>query len=306
MRRPGCVSVAAVASAAIVLLSASGLAQQFRAGTDGVFVDVLVTKGGRPQSGLKADAFTLLDSGVRQVVSLSMQESVPVRLQLVLDSSASVEGAPLDRLKAAARAAIDSLRPTDQASLVTFSHNITRGTPWTSDRAALGKALDDVKAHGTTSLVDAAFAALAQRRDPSVRTLVLLFTDGEDTASWLSPSDVVDMALRTDAVIYSVNLPTIRTGKVPVESLTNWMAEQPQLYRAGLLEVLSHETGGEAFRASSTTDLREIFVNVVSRFNARYVLSYTPSGVAATGWHPITVTVKDKGLTVTARRGYAR
>jgi VWFA-related protein len=107
-------------------------------------------------------------------------------------------------------------------------------------------------------------------------------------------------------VIYSVNLPTIRTGKVAVESLTNWILAEPHLYRAGLLDVLSHETGGEAFHASGTTDLREIFVNVVSRFNARYVLSYAPTGVPASGWHPISVTVKDKGLTVTARRGYAR
>jgi VWFA-related protein len=116
------------------------------------------------------------------------------------------------------------------------------------------------------------------------------------------------LALQTgmDVVVYSVNLPTVRAGKVPVESLTDWMLTEPQLYRSGLLEVLSHETGGEAFHASSTTDLRELFVSVVSRFNARYVLSYAPAGVPATGWHPISVTVKDKSLTVTARRGYAR
>jgi VWFA-related protein len=241
-----------------------------------------------------------------KTISFSTLQSVPVHLQLVLDSSASVEGAPLERLKTAASAAIDSLRPTDQASLVTFSHNIARGTPWTSDRSALTRALADVTAHGTTSLVDAAFATLAQRADATARTVVLLFTDGDDTASWLSPADVVDMARRPDVVVYSVNLPTVRAGKVPVESLTDWMLTEPQLYRSGLLEVLSHETGGEAFHASSTTDLRELFVSVVSRFNARYVLSYAPAGVPATGWHPIAVTVKDKSLTVTGRRGYAR
>ena len=292
--------------AAILLLTDSGKAQQFRASADAVVVDVLVTKGDRPQAGLKADAFTLMDSGVRQTISLSMRQSVPVHLQLVLDSSASVAGAPLDRLKEAARAAIGSLRSTDQASLVTFSHNVARGTARTSDRQALSNALDEVTAHGTTSLVDAVFAALAQTPDPNMRTVVLLFTDGDDTASWLSPKDLVDMAQRTDAVIYSVNLPTIRTGKVAVESLTDWIVAEPHLYRTGLLEVLSHETGGEAFHASNTTGLREIFVNVVSRFNARYVLSYTPTGVPASGWHPLSVTVKDKGLTVTARRGYAR
>jgi VWFA-related protein len=231
---------------------------------------------------------------------------VPIHLLLALDSSASVEGAPLDQLKAAAKAAIDSLRKSDQASLVTFSHNIARGTPWTADRDVLTKAIDQVAAHGTTSLVDAAVVAMAARQDLSARTLVLLFTDGDDTASWLSPADAVDMALRSDVVLYSVNLPTIRSGKVAVESLTEWLLAQPHLYRSGLLDVLTHETGGEAFHASSAADLRGLFLNVVSRFNARYVLSYMPAGVPAAGWHPISVTVKDKSLKVTARRGYAR
>src|SRR4029079_4533834 len=103
-----------------------------------------------------------------------------------------------------------------------------------------------------------------------------------------------------------VNLPTLRNGKVPIDSLTEWMSAEPHLYRSGLLQVLTHETGGEAFQATNVRDLSDLFVSVISRFNARYVLSYTPAGVPASGWHPISVTVKDRGLTVTARRGYAR
>ena len=48
------------------------------------------------------------------------------------------------------------------------------------------------------------------------------------------------------------------------------------------------------------------FSNVVSRFNQRYLLSYVPTGVPATGWHPIEVHVKDKSLRVMARRGYEK
>lgn len=292
--------------ASVGALFASSTSQQFRASADAVVVDVLVTRGDRPRTGLKISEFALTDCGVPQKIELVEVQNVPVRLLLALDSSASVEGAPLEQLKGAAKAAIDSLRKSDQASLVTFSHNISRGTSWTADRAELFKAIDEVTAHGTTSLVDAAFVSMAVRQDARSRALVLLFTDGDDTASWLSPADIIDMARRSDAVIYSVNLPTIRSGKVAVESLTDWMLAEPHLYRNGLLDVLSHETGGEAFHASGAQDLRALFVSVISRFNARYVLSYSATGVPATGWHPISVTVKDKSLTVTARRGYAR
>ncbi len=296
----------ACALAALILLGAPIRAQQFRASADAVVVDVLVTKGDRPVTGLKGSDFALIDAGVAQKIELVEVRQVPIHLLLALDSSASVGGAPLEQLKNAAKAAIESLRKSDEASLVTFSQNIARGTPWTADRDVLAKAIDAVTAHGTTSLVDAAVVAMAARQDATSRTLVLLFTDGDDTASWLSAADAVDMARRSDAVIYSVNLPTIRSGKVPIDSLTEWLLAQPQLYRGGLLDVLSHETGGEAFHASTAADLRGLFVNVISRFNARYVLSYSPIGVPATGWHPLTVTLKDKSLTVTARRGYAR
>lgn len=306
MTRTRFVVLATLTSAAIVALSAPGRAQQFRASADAVVVDVLVTRGDRPVTGLNTREFSLSDAGVAQKIELVEVRQVPIHLLLVLDSSASVAGAPLEQLKNAAKAAIDSLRQADQASLVTFSQNISRGTPWTADRAALKKAIDEVAAQGRTSLVDAAFVALSARQDPAARTLVLLFTDGDDTASWLSPADIVDMARRSDAVIYSVNLPTLRAGRVPIDALTTWIAEEPHLYRSGLLDVLSHETGGEAFQAASVRDLSDLFVSVISRFNARYVLSYTPTGVAGAGWHPISVTVKDRALTVTARRGYAR
>jgi len=43
---------------------------------------------------------------------------------------------------------------------------------------------------------------------------------------------------------------------------------------------------------------------IVKEFRERYVVSYTPTGVAAGGWHAIDVRVKGRNLTVRARRGY--
>ena len=88
--------------------------------------------------------------------------------------------------------------------------------------------------------------------------------------------------------------------------LRDLLLSDPLSYRSAFLPVMAHETGGELLWVSLTNDLRKAFLDVVSRFNRRYLLSYTPTGVAESGWHPIEVTVKDKTLEVTARRGYQR
>ena len=59
--------------------------------------------------------------------------------------------------------------------------------------------------------------------------------------------------------------------------------------------------------ASWTQDLTATFKRVLDEFRSTYVLHYTPTGVAAGGFHPLTVSVKGRdGLTVKARRGYFR
>jgi VWFA-related protein len=295
-------------AAVLVGVGATVAAQtpRFATGTDVVVVDVLVQKDGKAVEGLAAPDFELRDSGVPQQVMLAAVSSLPVHLLLVLDTSASVRGAALDHLKAAARAAIGTLRPTDEAALLTFSHAVRLGAAWTADRARLTQAIDAATAEGSTSLADAAFAALALRGKPGVRRLVLFFTDGDDTASWTQPTDVLAVARRSDAVVYGVTLPTAAVTISPGTPLEPLLAAQPSLYRNLLLPMMARDTGGEAIAAASTATLATTFTDIVSRFNHRYVLTYTPAGVTATGWRPLEVSVRGEGMAVTARRGYVR
>lgn len=297
----------AIAATAMI---ASGAAQQapprFTAGAEAVLVDVLVTRGSKPVPDLKGTDFTIFDSGVEQKVELVGIERLPVSLLLALDTSASVRGPALDHLKAAAKAALGSLRPTDEAALVTFAHQVALGAPWSTDRAKLTQAIDAAAAQGSTALSDAAFAALGLRPKGRSRTLVLLFTDGEDTSSWLTPADVVQAARRSDSVVYAVTLPKPVGAITASDELDKSLLGDPRLYRAALVPLLARETGGELLRATDTKELSAIFVDAVSRFNTRYVLSYTPTGVPATGWHPIDVKVSATGVDIRARRGYAR
>jgi hypothetical protein len=70
------------------------------------------------------------------------------------------------------------------------------------------------------------------------------------------------------------------------------------------LEELTQESGGRVRFATSDADLRGAFTKTLAEFRDRYVLLYTPTGVAATGWHRLDVTLKGKKGKVTARRGY--
>src|SRR5207248_9352388 len=131
---------------------------------DAVQVDVEVTRRNRPVAGLAAADFELRDSGVPQQIQAMAIEELPLHLLLVLDTSSSMRGEPLDHLKQAAHAAIGSLRSKDRVALVTFSHVIQLGQPWAEDGASITKAIDAVQAEGSTALYDAAYAAIGLRQ----------------------------------------------------------------------------------------------------------------------------------------------
>ena len=137
------------------------------------------------------------------------------------------------------------------------------------------------------------------------RPLLLLVTDGRDTSSWLSPLAALKAAEQSRMTVYGVSArPAGRTTALP-SLLRERLLSDPAAYRAMFLPVIVNDTGGELLYASGS-DLSATFVEVLNRFRRRYLLSYTPTGVARGGWHPIEVRVKDAALSVTARRGYTR
>ncbi len=302
----GC--LAFVLGLAVLVPGASAQQQppRFAAGTAVVSIDVLVTRDGKPVTDLTVADFEVRDSGAAQPVQLAGLESIPVSLLLALDTSASVRGPALDQLKDAAKAAVSSLRAGDQAALLTFSQNVALRAAWTDDKKRLLTAIDAATAQGSTSLTDAAFAAITLPPSRLSRTLALIFTDGDDSSSWLNAATVVDAARRTDAVVYGVTLSAVPSTGITLDERRARLFEDPGLYRSSLLPLLSYETGGESFARADTKDLRAAFLDVMARFNQRYVLTYAPPHAAGSGWHPVDVRMKDPGLTVTARRGYTQ
>ena len=288
----------------------------FRSGVDAVRIDVQVIRDGRPVTGLTTADFELRDSNVKQQIEVVSLEQQPIDVLFAFDTSESMTGEPLATLKEAAHAAVGTLAKDDRTALLTFSHALSRRSGWTDDRARITGAIDSAVANGATSLQDAVLAACTLRESARGRMLVLLFSDGMDTISWLDPLRSLDQARRTDAVFDGVSMPPPHVSPpgvtpgpaprpLPDAVTTRWFLEEPVLFRQEFLRVLAQETGGDMITATSPT-LRDTFVRIVTLFKTRYVLSYVPKGVGAQGWHPIDVRLTHGAADIRARRGYQR
>ena len=293
-----------VAAALVTVTAFPSAGQRFTSGIELVSVDALVMNGRLPVSGLTAEDFDLRDNGVAQSIQQIAVEGLPLRVAMSFDISTSVEGERLEHLRAAARSIIQRLRPQDRASLSAFSHRLDRLVPLTGDRKQLLDAVGRLEAGGGTSLRDAAFAAVALRDESVGRTLVVLFSDGVDTTSFLSEPDVLRAAERSDVIIYPVGVrTTVRLGPRFDSRLATLVAQQEER-NMRFLKDLAAATGGRLVIAEGDKDIGAAFARALDEFNSRYVLVYTPTGVTGQGWHRIDLKLKHKKGTVTARRGY--
>ena len=279
MTRPLLIVMALVAAAGSLLAQVPAFSSKVEA----VRIDVLVTENGRPVRGLQAGDFDVLDNGVPQPVDLVSYEDIPLNVILAFDMSESLDQTSLDHLRNAGKMLLDGLKRDDHAALVTFSHVVTQRAPLTSEFDLVRGALDDAVPSGHTSLVDASFAAMMIGESDVGRSLVIVFSDGIDTASWLSAESVLETAKRCDAVVYGVEV-----GRS----------------RSGFSRELTSATGGRLMEIQSTRDLNATFRAILDEFRERYLISYSPKGVTASGWHRLDVRVKGRNAAVKSRPGY--
>jgi VWFA-related protein len=269
----------------VVALLAAQLASApqttFRSGVEVVELDVSVTRGGVPVAGLTARDFALTDNGAAQEVASVTLEQLPLSVTMVLDTSQSVAGQRLQHLVQAGTGLAAALHPEDRAALVTFSHAVDLRVPMTGDLTAIRDALGAMNGSGATALRDAVHLALQLQPHDQTRPLMLVFTDGHDTASWLTEDAAIDSARRAGVVIHVVR----------VES-------------DAFLDKLTQISGGRSWSATSDRQLQDLFTKALDEMRARYLLTYTPRGVRQTGWHELKVKLKSGSADVTARRGY--
>jgi VWFA-related protein len=265
-------------------LAAAPQQPTFSSRVEAIRVDVLVTDRGQVVRGLRPQDFEVRDEGVLQEVDFVSLEQLPVIVILGLDISQSVSGERLQHLQTAGDALLQRLAGEDRAALLTFSHVVRLQHELTSDIAGIRQALADVNPAGQTSLVDGTSGAIALAASDVGRSLLIVFSDGVDTASFQSPTVVLQAARRSDLVVYGVS---VRSRISPT-----------------FLKDLGELTGGALLEIESTRDLSQAFLRILDEFRQRYLLSFSPRGVSPTGWHRLEVRVKGRRVTVNARAGY--
>jgi VWFA-related protein len=270
--------------AAVAGTTVAAMQPTFSTRVEGIRVDVLVTDGSRrPMRGLTPPDFTIRDNGVPQQVDIVSFGETSLNVGMAFDVSESVAGARLDQLKAASAALTAELQPGDQSALVTFDTVVSLPCPLSSNRLCVRDALNAVTPDRETALVDGVFAGMMIGESDVGRSLLMVFSDGLDTASFIDADRVLDMGRRTDVVVY------------PIASLGA---------RPDFLEELASLTGGRVHEVGKDDDLSATFRAILDEFRHRYLITYAPKNVPQGGWHKLEVRVNRSGARVKARPGY--
>jgi VWFA-related protein len=275
----------------------------FEAKVDSVYVDAFVIRNGAPVAGLTEASFELKDEGVLRQVELVRVDSVPLVSLLAFDVSDSVKGEKLRALQEAGASFLSELRAADEAGLLAFNQEVAWQARPTADKAQVERALLALQPRGGTALYDGLFAAVTVP-DAAARPLVIVFSDGEDTASWLDQRRVKTALARSNALVHIVGLVSEAAQEGPA------LAGSPRVIRTGdtenpharALRQLAEATGGRFWPAGSTDRLKAAFAGIAEAMRRRYLLRFEPAG-GAPGWHRLQVKLKGAPGEVQARPG---
>ena len=285
------VGVAATGSS---LVRAQQQTPTFRSGTQFVplFTTVLDPQG-RLVPDLDRDQFTILDNGKPQNVTVFENDTQPFTAVVTLDFSASMT-ANIDRLKQATEQFLIRMLPADKAQVGAFSDKIQFSGKFTSNRDELIGDLKDLQFGNPTRLYDAIDASIDVLHPVEGRKIVLVFTDGDDTASKRNMGDALARARETETMIYAIGLESeiaIGPGRI----------QRTRPDRG--LKKLAEETGGGYFELKKTAELAPTFTRVAAELHSLYTLGFTP-GVFDNKEHKLEVKLKQTGQIARARRSY--
>jgi VWFA-related protein len=273
----------------------------FRAGADVVSVEASVRRDRRAVTGLKAADFELLDNGVPQQISDVSYEKLPIDVTVLLDTSASVTGAALDRLRSALSQLRRDLGTRDRLRLLTFNMRVQRLIDFGDPAAVTDKALASLGGAGSSAVFDSLAVALSGATPPGRRHLVVLFSDGQDSSSISDAETVLDVARRSTPTV-SVVLSSA-TRQRPASLLRN-STKLGSSTVGDVADLIASETGGFVATITPEEDVSSTFRRVLEQFRTSYVLYFTPTGVERQGSHTLEVRVKNAKAEVRARRGY--
>ena len=275
--------------------------QTFRSSVDLVTIQASVRdRRGRPMTGLTPGDFEVRDNGeLRPVLSLRADLRSPISLAILVDMSGSMRlGPKIAMTRQAFASVLSQLRPgEDEVALYTFDSALHERQSFTRDLTAFDGALTAFEPFGTTSLYDATAETARQLAARSAtHKAIIVLTDGIDTSSTLTASEVSGLAASIDVPVYVVATVPSMDQRVMLEADRAIRAESADL------RDLAEWTGGQLIFASSFTETVAVASGLVNGLRQQYVLAIEAAG--AHEWRRLDVHVKHPSATVKARTGY--
>ena len=269
------------------LLNAPGAAEPMNIHLVELYTHV-ADKSGRPFEGLNASDLQIFEDGVRQ--SLRQMEKVddsPLKLVTLIDNSGSMR----PRLDAARRTALDflrrTLRPKDEAAVITFNKAPRVAVGLTGNLAALAAGLDGLMADDETALWDSVIFSLYYLGGASGQRAVLVLSDGEDRISRFHFDDALESARRAGIALYAVGI------------------DLPPGDAADRLSRLAAETGGRSFSVKTMDELPAAYAAIERDLRARYRITYQSSNTKpGEAFRAVRVQVDKPGVEARTISGY--
>lgn len=266
----------------------------FRSGTELVDLYVTVTDAeGRLVPDLVQDDFAIFDDETLQEITLFENGVRPITVVVMLDTSISTTNV-MHLILGGAEQFLIRMLPDDRARVGAFNDKIeVVPAAFVGDRDALIGELGALDFGNETRLFDALEASLDALLDVDGRKVILLLTDGQDSASDLGWRDVLDRAVAEEVMIYSIGL------EVEYFDGRGVRRTRPD----GSLRRLAEETGGGYFLLEETDELGQTFTRVSQELHSQYLLGFAPS-VRDGKRHDLKVRITGRGREARARRSY--
>ncbi|MEP6706792.1 MAG: VWA domain-containing protein [Pyrinomonadaceae bacterium] len=265
-----------------------------RVRTDLITVPVVVTDSrGRRVFGLAQEDFVISSEGRALKTQFFATGASRVALVFLLDASGSAREYLRDQ-RDAALSLFSRFGPQSEVAVVRFSDRATVAIPFSLDVQKARATFNFPAVSGRhTAIFNAALAALElldkRKTDPSERRIVILTSDGLDTASTVKASEVIERARRDTVSFYIIHFPvfTPQDGHLA-----------PRRAASGFRE-LAEKTGGHYFligdaksvlAAHSQSELSPVFKAIEEDLAGQYVLGFYPDDSSRdVGPHPVAV-----------------
>jgi Ca-activated chloride channel homolog len=268
-----------------------------------LMVSVADNKGKLVGNLTKNDFKIFEDDKPQTIKSFARDTDLPLSIALLVDSSGSI----IEQVKFERAAATDFFfntmkRKKDRAIVIGFDSLpwvLSDDTPdgFTDEPERLAEAVRKIKAGGGTAVYDAVYGAVQKKLALEAgerRKLIILISDGDDTASRLSLTEALEMAQRHDVTVYAIS-----TNK------TSDTKSREKVHGDEVIQKMVDETGGKAYFPLKLDDLATDFQKIGDELRSQYVISYTPTNQSLDGtYREVRVEMSDKKYKARTRRGY--